>query len=326
MKFQGKSLMPGKILETALAGHRTGSSCGQLPREVKGSSGVITGRGAVGRNWRNLYYTLWIAADDMCELWHSTDFDPANRVRIANHNNWTERYDWDKNETQESVPVTLEAGEIYYIEAIFKEHEGGDNCAVAWQGPGIPNRVVIPGSYLSPVHDGQCSSIAYHVSGLSEQVQRGTRLEISFAGQPADAGDLPCGSSGDNQYVFNHNTDVDQEMIAGIHLNYFGARYYDAEVGLWTSTDPVHEFWNAYSYTGANPVNLIDPWGLLTQEEANRMTFNEALDRLEAEQKAGPTNRQTETRADQPQGTQNQQAPAAGRSPAAHPDFTSGST
>src|SRR5690554_7110049 len=30
---------------------------------------------------------------------------------------------------------------------------------------------------------------------------------------------------------------------------YFGARYYDADIGLWTSTDPAGQFWNAYSYS-----------------------------------------------------------------------------
>ena len=48
----------------------------------------------------------------------------------------------------------------------------------------------------------------------------------------------------------------------GIQLDYFGARYYDPDIGLWISTDPVEEFWNSYSYVGADPLNLVDPWGL----------------------------------------------------------------
>ena len=165
-----------------------------------------------------------------------------------------------ENETQESDPITLEAGEIYYIEAIFKEHEGGDNCAVAWQGPGIPNRVVIPGSYLSPVHDGECTTIAYYIDGLNEQVQLGSRLKVEFAAEPIDAGDLPCEPGGSNQYVFTHETEVDQ-VIAGMGLNYFGARYYDAEIGLWIAVDPAREFPNPYRYT-TNPVGYFDPDGL----------------------------------------------------------------
>lgn len=46
----------------------------------------------------------------------------------------------------------------------------------------------------------------------------------------------------------------------------FGARYYDADIGLWTSVDPMREFWSGYSYmgNGRNPINAIDPNGLST--------------------------------------------------------------
>jgi RHS repeat-associated protein len=52
-------------------------------------------------------------------------------------------------------------------------------------------------------------------------------------------------------------------LIAGMHLNYFGARYYDADVGIWTSCDPKHKFWSPYSYTGngISPIIGIDPNG-----------------------------------------------------------------
>lgn len=51
-----------------------------------------------------------------------------------------------------------------------------------------------------------------------------------------------------------------------VGLNYFGARYYDADIGLWTSVDPMREFWSGYSYmgNGRNPINAIDPNGLST--------------------------------------------------------------
>ena len=50
----------------------------------------------------------------------------------------------------------------------------------------------------------------------------------------------------------------------GMGLNYFGARYYDAEIGVWTSTDPADQFWSAYSYAsnGTNPIGGIDFDGL----------------------------------------------------------------
>ena len=42
---------------------------------------------------------------------------------------------------------------------------------------------------------------------------------------------------------------------------YFGARYYDADIGKWISTDPAMEFHDAYRYT-TNPIGFIDPNGL----------------------------------------------------------------
>ena len=50
--------------------------------------------------------------------------------------------------------------------------------------------------------------------------------------------------------------ELDEE--AGLNLNYFGARYYDADVGLWTSVDAMRQFYSGYSY---NPINGVDPDG-----------------------------------------------------------------
>ncbi len=94
-------------------------------------------------------HTFWIAGDDNCELWLSTDDDPANKVRIAYVPDWTGSRDWTKFSQQQSAPVSLTGGQRYYIEVLHKEATGGDNLAVAWQRPGF-DREVISGSYLSP--------------------------------------------------------------------------------------------------------------------------------------------------------------------------------
>ena len=49
----------------------------------------------------------------------------------------------------------------------------------------------------------------------------------------------------------------------GIGRFYFGARYYDADVGVWNSADRKRQFWNPYAYmgNGINPIIGIDPDG-----------------------------------------------------------------
>ena len=94
-------------------------------------------------------YTFWIASDDAGSLRLSTDDDPCHAVQIAYVANWTDSRQWNKEGNQQSSPKPLLARHKYYIEALQKEGGGGDNIAVAWQGPGITQQV-IDGAYLSP--------------------------------------------------------------------------------------------------------------------------------------------------------------------------------
>ena len=94
----------------------------------------------------------WVARDNG-ELWLSTDDNPATASMIASVPGWTDSCQWDKYSEQQSGTISLSAGGTYYIEALQKEGGGGDNLAVAWQGPGISQQV-IAGSYLSPATGG----------------------------------------------------------------------------------------------------------------------------------------------------------------------------
>ncbi len=96
-------------------------------------------------------YTFWIAADDNTELWLSTTSSSANRVRIAFHNGYTSSRQWNKYATQKSAAITLNSGQLYFVEAIMKDGTGGDNMAVGWAKPGQSTTApseVIPGIQL----------------------------------------------------------------------------------------------------------------------------------------------------------------------------------
>jgi len=65
-------------------------------------------------------YTFWIAGDDNCQLWLSTDGTPAHAALIAQVTGWTDSREWDKFSSQQSSPVSLTAGQKYYIEVLHK--------------------------------------------------------------------------------------------------------------------------------------------------------------------------------------------------------------
>ena len=96
-------------------------------------------------------YEFWVAGDDNCELWLSTNDDPGNATEIARVSGWTNQYEWTKYPDQKSSTITLQAGKKYYIEALMKEGGGGDTLTVGWGGPTIgAGPVIIDGQYLSP--------------------------------------------------------------------------------------------------------------------------------------------------------------------------------
>ncbi|THU40192.1 T9SS type A sorting domain-containing protein [Niastella caeni] len=129
-------------------------------------------------------YTFWVAGDDNTELYLSTSDNPAGATRIAYITGWTNSREWNKYSTQQSTTINLVAGQKYYIEVLHKEGSGGDNIAVAWQGPGITQQV-IAGTYLSPFIPGgsgaRQSTTQVMEAGMNENA-------FSLYPNPANAG------------------------------------------------------------------------------------------------------------------------------------------
>lgn len=170
-------------------------------------------------------YTFWICSDDQGELWLSTDDDPINVELIAYvkdspvaSTGWASAYMWEKYASQKSKSIRLTAGDKYYVMAIWKEGIGGDHCQVAWEGPGIPDRTIIPGRYLSvePV-------------GTYPQPADGARIGSKtpvLSWNPREAGVVYDVYLGTNFYLVNTASRWDQ---SGIYRGRWSIASYAAE-------------------------------------------------------------------------------------------------
>ena len=70
--------------------------------------------------------------------------DKAGLTLVASvENSWTSEEEWKKIPGQQSQPVALVEGELYYFEALHKEGWGGDHLSVGWLVPGRTDIEVI---------------------------------------------------------------------------------------------------------------------------------------------------------------------------------------
>ncbi|GEM_PF-614535 len=95
-------------------------------------------------------YTFWIASDNSSELWLSTDDSPSKSQKIASISRfeWASPREWSRYPSQRSVPISLQAGRTYYIEAIHEQTTQEGHLAVAWRGPEL-DQAVIENIYLT---------------------------------------------------------------------------------------------------------------------------------------------------------------------------------
>ncbi|HOW64711.1 MAG TPA: PA14 domain-containing protein [Candidatus Paceibacterota bacterium] len=129
-------------------------------------------------------YIFFVASDDGCELYISTDDSPANLGTdpIARISTWVGSREWNGgwtadggnreiyNNNNAGAPIDLVGGKSYYVEVLMNEGTSGDNLAVGWVTPGKTVDVnieppdvaaveLIPGSALAGYLDPGRSSL-----------------------------------------------------------------------------------------------------------------------------------------------------------------------
>ncbi|MHC4557505.1 MAG: PA14 domain-containing protein [Planctomycetota bacterium] len=188
-------------------------------------------------------YTFWLNTDDNGELWLSTNDDSTNIELIAQESSYTGLNAWGNGEEQ-SDPIPLQAGEKYYIMALWKEGGGGDHCQVAWQGPGVPERMVIPGTNLSPYKP--LKAFGANPFNRTTGVTQTPVLQWK-PGIQAASHELYFGTDED---VVRNATKASPEYVGPIAL---GSESYDPGKLAWEST----YYWRVDEVNNTNPES---PW------------------------------------------------------------------
>src|SRR5690606_14617200 len=93
-------------------------------------------------------YIFWIASDDQGQLYLSSTDRPENVRLIAEVTGATGPRNYETEPGQRSLPVILEEGQFYYIEALMVEGGGADHLSVRWQLPDGTIEDPIPNAHL----------------------------------------------------------------------------------------------------------------------------------------------------------------------------------
>jgi hypothetical protein len=93
-------------------------------------------------------YNFYVAGDDEAELRIAENGSPFSKRLVAwIHNTWTAPEEWTKYASQKSATLSLQQGQVVYVEILHKEATLVDNAALGWSVNGAAP-VKIPAEHL----------------------------------------------------------------------------------------------------------------------------------------------------------------------------------
>ena len=152
----------------------------------------------------------------------------------------------------------------YYDESNISDEYSGDNQVLAPYVRGIDSPGGIRGLITDTIPIFPHPRLYYYlyddlgsVIGMSAGGSGGIEYSYDAYGNLA----APQAATDTNRYLFST-----KEFDRRSGLYYFGARYYDPEIGRWLTPDPLGfvNGPNMYAYVDNNPINEIDPYGLFS--------------------------------------------------------------
>jgi uncharacterized repeat protein (TIGR02543 family) len=142
-------------------------------------------------------YVFYLASDDAGQVYLSTDEGAANKRLIVEETSWTTSRNWEGIPglpQRASTPISLVAGNHYYLEVLHKQGAGRHNLAVAWK---LPNGTApqngdppIGGEYLV-YQPGQVPGLFFPLRTSALPLGSGS---VSVSPSPSSNGRYPAGT------------------------------------------------------------------------------------------------------------------------------------
>ena len=153
------------------------------------------------------------------------------------------------------VLVSLKTnGKTVYIDddVVFEIGDDGgvDNHYLNILGAdGIEGRITLSGSGLEGFY-----YMKDHLGSVVGTIATGTVIESDIYSAFGSANNIVISANSTKEKY------TGKELDKELGLSYFGARYYDQDIGIWISPDAAHQFASPYAYS-PDPINSIDPDG-----------------------------------------------------------------
>lgn len=201
-----------------------------------------------------------------------TNDSRGSRTQKTNGDTWNYTFDGGARLTQVTKNGVTQVQNVFDGNGLrVKKVENGKTTYYINSGVNpLMEYSAIDGSYLFRIYAGN-QAIAEDTNGIVKYLHKdhlgSTRIVTNTSGVKiaeykfTPYGEMELSTGNGTEYGFTDKADDDSTG-----LDYFGFRFYDPEVGRFITQDPIKAGNNWFSYCNDNPINFIDPDGLMLDD------------------------------------------------------------